>query len=170
MEMANPALETDEESPHRIRLRKETPYFPPYPEGGQPAGEILPLVKILNDRKIMPTTTRINKVSYVDESETYKLLLYAGQITGGKIIGFASDNGLEVESEEINLEESCIGVIPSLSKYNKITLNIPRSRITDITEAVRARGAFYISEKDPSKHPFIAQTPTSLLLREPPHL
>ncbi len=163
LELASLA-EARTESPARKKLREKTPYFPPYAEGEKPDAEIMPLVKAFDE--IAPITARINRVQYDKELGNYKLIIYAGEITGNKIKDFAEKNELESEITPIDLRKNMVGIDPRLMQVNHIAIAIPRERISEIVSKLETRGRFSIAEKDPAKHHFVAQQLTSKLSRD----
>ena len=153
-------FEKGAESPE-VEPRKGGFSLPPYPAGGAPEGDICSVVEGIDSK--LPISTRMNRVDYDAATETYKLVFYIGAMTGEKLAGFATENGLACESAEIDLAENSIGVSPLISKVRRVTIDVPHTRIDEVDAAIKSKEPFYIAQKDPSKHPFAPQGATALL-------
>ena len=145
-------------------LRKRDFSLPPYPTDGTPEGDICSVVEGIDLK--LPISTRMNRVDYNAETETYKLVFYIGAMTGEKLAGFATENGLACESAEIDLAENSIGVSPLIRKVHRVTIDVPHARIDEVGAAIKSKEPFYIAQKDPSKHPFAPQGATALLEKD----
>ncbi len=113
-----------------------SPYSPKYSAAEAPSVETEKLVNAF--AKILPPPfSGVNCSKY--EQEVCKITTYIGGISGVKLVNFAERNSLANSLRLVNFGPNLEGVDPALSEVFKFTVEVPRERFGEITNALSSQ-------------------------------